>query len=215
MFIQNIIYINLDRREDRRQLIENEIAQLKRDSIYTFYAERFPAISHDEGIIGCCMSHIRVVEIAKERKYPYIWIMEDDFTFTESIDRVIELLENVERHILQNGYIFDVLFLAYNIFHAMAYKISDNRRIEHVVQTRDCQTASSYIISEHYYDIFIEHMKEGLHKLIQTGEHWNYANDQYWKELQKRDIWLCIVPRIGKQRPSYSDNSQCFMDYDC
>ena len=47
--------------------------------------------------------------------------------------------------------------------------------------------------------------------------HYLYANDQYWKSLKKKDNWVttvCINPRFGKQRPSYSDNANYFMYYD-
>ena len=31
---------------------------------------------------------------------------------------------------------------------------------------------------------------------------------------KKKDNWVCINPRFGKQRPSYSDNANYFMYYD-
>ena len=46
-----------------------------------------------------------------------------------------------------------------------------------------------------------------------TGCHWIYANDQVWKKLQPAANWFAFKDRLGRQRPSYSDNSEAFMDH--
>lgn len=52
-------YINLDRRTDRRAEIEKELEGLA--------MERFPAVSHPNGAIGCTMSHLACLKLARER----------------------------------------------------------------------------------------------------------------------------------------------------
>jgi len=39
-----------------------------------------------------------------------------------------------------------------------------------------------------------------------------YAIDQYWKHLQAKDKWYCVVPSLMIQRPSYSDIDKAFRD---
>jgi hypothetical protein len=78
----------------------------------------------------------------------------------------------------------------------------------------EANNASAYIINGAYLDALIELYERALPLLEQTGEHWNYANDQVWKVLQRKDNWLCFNPRLGKQRSGYSDNAKAFMDYE-
>jgi hypothetical protein len=47
----------------------------------------------------------------------------------------------------------------------------------------------------------IELYEYNIPLLEQTQEHWNYANDIVWKQLQQQDKWYFINNRIGKQRP--------------
>ena len=46
-FIDKIIYINLDKRIDRREHMERQLEK------FGLTAERFSAIKHEEGIVGC------------------------------------------------------------------------------------------------------------------------------------------------------------------
>jgi len=83
----------------------------------------------------------------------------------------------------------------------------------HKYRILEAQTASCYLVMSHYYDVLIENMNRGLNLLIETGEHWKYANDQYWKSLQKKDFWYASSIRVGKQLDGYSDNSKSFVQY--
>jgi hypothetical protein len=195
LYIEHVLYINLEHRDDRKIQIENELTKLP----LTF--ERVDAIKTEPGIIGCGQSHIKCLKLAKERGYGAVWIFEDDFTFTMSIDNVMKTL----KEIYETCDSVDVIMGAYNLIESAKY--------DKWLKGNEVQTASCYIVFEHYYDKLIENLEEGNAKLIETGEHWNYANDQYWKKLQKDGCWICVDPRFGIQRASYSDNSKCFMDY--
>jgi hypothetical protein len=193
--IDHILYINLEHRFDRRIEIELELSKLP----FTF--ERVDAIKTNPGIIGCGQSHLKCLKIAKERGYRGVWIFEDDFTFTMPIADVMKTLKGIMSNI-------DVILGAYNLVGCDVVAVDDG-----MLKGIDVQTASCYIVFEHYYDTMIANLEEGNAKLVETGEHWNYANDQYWKRLQKGDCWMCVNPRFGIQRASYSDNSECFMDH--
>jgi hypothetical protein len=47
-----------------------------------------------------------------------------------------------------------------------------------------------------------------------VDHHWLYAIDVAWKKLQKRDLWYCFNPRLGKQGPSYSDYGNTYNQED-
>jgi GR25 family glycosyltransferase involved in LPS biosynthesis len=66
------LYINLDSRKDRRVHVEAQLAALK-SGIPTMEVERFNAIKHVvHGAIGCSMSHLRCIQIAKERNWDQV-----------------------------------------------------------------------------------------------------------------------------------------------
>ena len=60
--MDHIVYINLDKRVDRREHIENELNR------FELNFERFEAIYNDFGILGCTKSHLEVLKLARDRK---------------------------------------------------------------------------------------------------------------------------------------------------
>ena len=65
-----ILYINLDRRTDRKEHMENNILK-------GYNYERISAVEHTEGILGCTLSHIKCLERMIERDLDYCVILED------------------------------------------------------------------------------------------------------------------------------------------
>jgi len=186
--IHKVMYINLDRRTDRRAEIESELAN------YGIEAERFPAIHNNSGIIGCGMSHLEVLERARREGWENVLILEDDFTFIVSKEVFNEEL----RKFFDAKIPYDVLMISYYLLKSAPYN-------ETICRTLEAQTASGYIIHSRFYDTIIQNLKEGLKQLIATNHHWDFANDQYWKRLQATSEWFCLNRRIGIQRPGYSD----------
>lgn len=196
--IDKIFYINLDKRTDRRDEIEQELNTME------LPYERFPAIHNSNGIVGCGYSHLSVLKIARDRGYKNVLIFEDDFTFLVS---KLELEIQLEQ--LFNSFNeFDVCFLSYgcNNFE----DIPDNAFIKRVL---DAQSASGYIVNKKCYSKLIDLYETCIPLLEETGQHWNYANDMCWRPLQKQDMWICFDKRMGKQRAGYSDNSNTFTDF--
>ena len=197
--IDKIFYINLDKRIDRREEIESDLAKYELD------AERFPGIYHDPGIVGCGKSHLSVMKMAKERGYKNVLILEDDFTFLvpkEELERELDTF-------FTSGLEYDVCMLCCSIIHHEQVDTMTN-----LTRIIEASNASAYIINGNYLDKIIELYEWALPLLESTGMHWVYANDQIWKSLQKKDRWFAFHPRLGKQKSGYSDNAQAFMDYD-
>ena len=103
---------------------------------------------------------------------------------------------------------FDVLMLSYNIAGF------ENTEYEVINKVKFSSTASGYLVAQHYYDKLIDLYEHAMPLLCQTGEHWNYANDIVWKDLQAVDTWYYFNKRIGKQASGYSDNSERYVEYD-
>ena len=72
--IDNIIFINLKHRIDRKKQITFEL-----DKFNLLNYDHFLAISHKNGAIGCSKSHLTVLKQSKERGYKNILVLEDDF----------------------------------------------------------------------------------------------------------------------------------------
>jgi glycosyl transferase family 25 len=206
-FVDKIIYINLDRRPDRRREIEQELNNF--DLSY----ERFTAIDYPGfGIYGCGMSHLNVLKLAKERQYKNVLIFEDDFKFIVSKNEFDETINSLFREPTDNQdnqtNMFDVCMFSYII-----EKQEPNNNFTNFNRAISATTASGYLVQSHYYDTLIDLYSHYIPLLLETREHWNYANDQIWKKLQIKDKWLISNKRIGIQRPSFSDNSNCFQEY--
>ena len=198
--IAKIIYINLERRLDRLHEITEELTK------FSLEGERFNAIPNSNGIVGCGYSHLEVLKLAKQRGYKNILILEDDFTFLipkEEFEKELTMLFEKEIQ-------FDVCMLAYNLMESET--IVHTPFLKRVLSE---QTASAYIVNSTYYDTLINLYNVAIPLLEKTGQHWIYANDQIWKRLQRKDNWVCFTTRIGKQRASYSDNGQSYVDYNC
>ncbi len=195
--IDKIIYINLNKRIDRRAEIEQELNNLN------LPFERFEAIeTHGFGILGCGKSHLAVLKLAKERGYKNVLILEDDFTFLVSKETFEEQLTSFFNDKID----YDVLMLSYNL---QKHTTTD---YAYVFKILNVQLASGYIVNQAYYDKLIHLYEYAMPLLASTREHWNYANDAVWNRLVPYDKWFCFVERIGKQRASYSDNKCEFVD---
>jgi GR25 family glycosyltransferase involved in LPS biosynthesis len=204
-YISHVIYINLDRRPDRKEHIENEF-----DKMNISPYERFTAVERPpgQGIVGCGYSHLSVLKLAKERQYENILIFEDDFYFIVSRE---ELRQNI-RQFFESPFSddYDVCMLSYNLHESEVCQDTPFVR-----RVRFAQTASGYIVNSRYYDTLITLYEHAIPLLEQTGIHWVYANDIVWKDLQQRDKWYCFTQRIGKQLDGFSDNAGRVVQYDC
>lgn len=198
--IDKFIFINLEKRKDRLLEIQNELDK------FNLEYERFNAIEYQSGTVGCGYSHLAVLKLAKERNYKNVCILEDDFTFIISK----EDFEFELNRFFNNIHEYDVCMISCNLNEKEC--VENAPFIDRILFG---QTSSGYIVNNHYFDKLIELYEYNIPLLEQTQEHWNYANDIVWKQLQQQDKWYFINNRIGKQRPGYSDISNTYCDYNC
>ena len=76
--LTNVFYINLESRPDRKEHIEGQLKTVGFPNVERFNAIKMP---NGDGRIGCSLSHIKCLEIAKERGYSHVLICEDDTLF--------------------------------------------------------------------------------------------------------------------------------------
>lgn len=195
---KHTLYINLEERKDRLAQVQGELAAMGIEG------ERFNAVKTKTGAVGCTMSHIRCLQLAKERGYEQVFICEDDIVFTDP-----ELFKtNLERFYDNDEFVWDVLFVSGNNGPPF-FVVSD-----YCSRVWNCQTTAGYIVKRSYYDTLLANFKEGLQFLLrEPTKPMLYAIDMYWKRLQAQDYWYIITPLTVIQRPGFSDVENREVDY--
>ena len=197
MKISNIIYINLDKRTDRLQHVKEQLCKVG------FNGERFKAIELTNGRLGCTLSHIKCIELAKKRDWNHVFVCEDDITFIKP-----ELFLTQLNKFFESGLTWDVIIVAGN--NVPPYE----KYGDFCIKVSHCQTTTGYIVKKDYYDTLISNFREGASYLMRKQEnHLQYAIDRNWTKLQKKDDWFLIIPPTIIQRPDYSDIEQKVTDY--
>jgi len=191
--LKHTLYINLEHRKDRLQHVQDE---LKKIGINT--PERVNAVKAQLGAIGCTLSHIRCLELAKQHDYEQVFICEDDITFKNP-----ELLiKNLTKFHEEDECIWDMIIIGGN-------NVPPYQRINsNCARVFYCQTTTGYIVKKSYYDTLLKNFKESANLLMKNltdeGKK-KYSLDIYWKKLQMQDFWYMIIPPTVTQYENYSD----------
>ena len=195
--IKHAMYINLDSRNDRRELFEKQFEELT--SLYpkdfTFTpVPRFSAIKDEEnGAIGCTKSHIQCLRTARDNGWDHLLMLEDDALLIHPEILVHQVNSFLSRFRDE----WDVLLFSGNNYPPFKVEAPDCFRIA------NCQTTGCYLVCSRYYDKLIHNFEEGLEGLIANpGNKGAYACDSFWKRLQQQDRWylitpLCVIQRAG------------------
>ena len=187
-FIDKVIYINLDHREDRRKIMKKffEKGQIPEDKIVRFSA------FHIKRGIGCLKSHTGALQMAKDNGWKNVLILEDDLEWLEfeSGYKQLEELVKLPR--------WDVIQLV------GWYVKYDFPRIYHTLN------AGAYLVNSSYYDTLLANRYSALRGIrsfetIYKGVA-KYTTDVYWNHLAKNDYWYGLYPCICRQVNTYSDN---------
>ena len=200
--IHRVVYINLDRRTDRREQMEGALDALR---VPAGKRERFAAVAHARGAVGCSRSHLAVLRRARREGWPNVMVLEDDFqpavdagTWDARLARFLDAVPD-----------FDVLLLAYNLRREDGRGGAGGAR-----RTLDAQTTAGYVVRQPFYDTLIANVEAGVRQLERDSRRYGeFVLDTYWKRLQPRARWYHAVPRLGTQRASYSDIEQTHVDY--
>lgn len=185
----DVYYINLEHRTDRKEQIESELSK-----VFSSF-ERFNAIKHSNGAIGCGKSHIEILKKGLTSDKDYICIFEDDFIWELQSDDVKEKLDSI---FTQD---FNIVLLSYHYPVVSPKRLSEKK----LGFFTNCQTTSGYIINKIFIPILLKNFEDCV-SILETKNNKNMAIDQNWKSLQRFENKFYVTsPRLGKQRPSYSD----------
>ena len=190
-------WINLAHRTDRR---DEMLAQLREFGFEN--AKRIEAVSRSLGILGCAESHLLATQTVLHGS-ELLMICEDDAMFIRNrreFDKVIESFY------LNPG--IDVLCMGFNLG-ARPYRISRELSL-----TSDTQTASCYVLKPRALDDVRSNLAKSVSKLAAGKPAKKFANDIYWKKLQRARLVFAVPNRqMVIQRPSFSDIEGREVDY--
>lgn len=194
-----VMYINLDKRTDRRQQLEGEFTRV---GMALGKAVRIPGVPMPEGdgAQGCSQAHIHALEyFLKHSTDPYCVVIEDDFKFTQTPAHIQAALT---QFLTTVGSDWDVLLLSGKVTKTVEtpapYKQSG------VVRVLRAHNTDAYVVNRAFVPVLLDNFQRGLTGLQKTRNK-RYHLDVYWKKLQRAHRWYALQPLLGTQRESYSD----------
>ena len=104
MEVKHVLYINLQHRTDRKESVIQQLSSID------ISGTRFNAIKMKDGRVGCTLSHIKCLEIAKKNNWDHVLIVEDDILFTQPE----KFKYQFKRFIINKNINWDVLLFAGN-----------------------------------------------------------------------------------------------------
>lgn len=188
-----IYYINLDKRKDRNKQILEEMNKMNFDMSKV---KRIPGELRKIGALGCSISHLNALLDCQKNNYKNCLILEDDFVFKLNKEEAYKNL----RKFWNSNKSWDVLMLSGYIIkyektnHDFLYKVNNG------------QTTSGYAINKHFLPSLIQNYQESITELTRLNRKDRLSSlDIYWKKLQPISNWFILYPKLGNQRPGYSD----------
>jgi GR25 family glycosyltransferase involved in LPS biosynthesis len=151
-FFKKSYYINRKSRVDRKDAFEK---QLKKNGLID-WVERYEAVDKDDviesvtpskGEIACGTSHKTIIEIAKKNNFENVLIFEDDATFLDNfqdvINNAIQQIKNID---------WDLFYLSCRLFDSEIDFLSEN-----LIKINSCYCTHAYCVNRKAYDKYLEY----------------------------------------------------------
>ncbi len=198
----HVLYINLDKRPDRRWEVETELRKM---GVRADRMTRVPGVIDRFGSLGCSSAHLNALNIFEDHpEWENVLIVEDDAMFAQSRESIGNTLN---RFALLHAD-WDVLQLLANV-----QEFSDTE-FPFIVRILESQTTAGYAVNRKYLPILKKNVSDGIEKLAKcASSNADFCIDQYWKTLQKSGNWFGFHPVIGYQRDGFSDIEQRQTNY--
>ncbi|EXU77176.1 glycosyl hydrolase family 25 [Erwinia mallotivora] len=198
-FVDKVVYINLNKRSDRNQAMQEELksAGVPQDKII-----RFEAIEERNGGVGCTLSHAAVLEMAQRARWRNVLVLEDDMTFyhdEESCRRLNQFFLNLQ----ETEWDVALLSASYLIIHQV---------LPEFYSVKHAHLANSYLVKYHYYARLMHNFWQSAAMQKAGVPYGESSLDTHWMALMAVDRWYGVYPCTGYQRPGMSDIERQFMN---
>lgn len=197
-----VVYINLDRRQDRRMRIESE---LRKVVFPNAEIRRFAAV--EEKLAGCVKSHMEVLKMAMQENWENVLILEDDFVWEpEAIASVPARLDRFW-HDFHDTFGFVQLVKP---FQAVVGPQEHDGDDPNLLRIYSGTNAAGYWVHQRAYRSLIAVWDATWGLLAATGAHWLYMNDVTWDAVRAEfPCYAFANPVMGYQAASWSDLGDC------
>jgi len=223
-----IIYINLENRSDRKDLLMKELEKLNTDmsKVHKVSGVYMPKNGHK----GCIQSHILALNMVKMNNWERVLILEDDAELDMSSEVTNNIIKKTIEELDREHPEWNVIMLA------TANKVIDKCNAKNnknnknsisknsipieinaadgtmlplkIEKLHSATTSSAYIVKKSYakniLNLFQNCNKNMSPDKMTSGGNEIWALDQKWAELQNKDKWFCIDKDPIKQRAIWS-----------
>lgn len=200
-YFDKSLFINLDSRPERRELAEKEFNK------HSLNVERVSAVKGNpgyktniiDGHVGCILSHVKCINMAKENNWDTVLIFEDD---VELKDNCNELFDDYYVRVPKD---WQLLYLGGNHWgNCLQYKDGSKQLkiADNVYRTYMTLTTHAYAIKYTMYDYAISTL------LSMTLE-----VDMLYSQMQEKCKAYCLRPNLAWQRKGWSDINNTACDY--
>lgn len=226
--VDAIIYINLENRADRKDLLMKELEKLNTDmsKVHKVSGIYMPKNGHK----GCIQSHILALNMIKLNNWERVLILEDDAELDMKPEVINNLLTKTIEELDNKHPEWNVIMLA------TANKVLDKSKKNNELNSKSnkttlpidlniytdetkthslkleklkqATTSSAYIVKKDYVNNILDLFNHCNDNMLSTNmtskgnEHW--ALDQQWAKIQNKDNWFCIDKDPIKQRAIWS-----------
>ena len=190
-YFDKIYCINLDKRKDRWQKCQEIFKKLNIEVERISAVEGHPKnikvyhsiLKKRAGLVGCHLSHLKCIKLAKENNFKNVLILEDDIEFDNAF------ISKFSKLVLPDDWKLLYLGGNNNVGNPILIEFS-----KHVYQTKNTMAAHSYAIDNTIYDELIDLLikMDNPHELI-------------YIDIQKKFKCYVTRPHLTWQRESFSD----------
>lgn len=191
--------VNLDRRPENMKLIHEEMEYIG------WSYERFSAVDTNS-YMGCTLSHLGVLEIAKERGYERVMVIEDDCYFMPYSKSLLEHIENESEELT-----FSVINMSPTLNRDL--NLSQNYKtlldITNIPPKRNQNLTETFATNMMLYDksIYDKMFDISTTAFTSSGAYYFPIDGYLAQHIYPKYQSYCPVLPIAPQRESYSDVS--------
>ena len=174
--ISHVIFINLNKRVDRRKHIERELSVFEPSKV-----TRLAAVEDPVGRTGCAKSHLKALEMARDAGYPNVLIVEDD-AFWNKVDESYPVFER----------------LISQPYDGIMVGSTQGDYDKTTLRLNGAYSTTAYIVHERFYPTLIELFETAL-----AGD--NPVADVITRNSHGKGEWYVVVPSLMSQIPGFSN----------